>query len=434
MSSIQSSNLEQCVLAAILQLEWQGKTEELDQVFHNLRPSDFALLEHREIFESARRIRRNGGPIGIQTVFDECKGDQLVSLSYIAGLDIAVQDSDIFDLPDWQARLIDYSSRRRLRDVFKTQSLSTQRCSTKALIKHFFGALSDEVLAMATRLQVEDVNAGEVMLRALEAIQDQSPDDRTTTGFNYLDRYVTGGFSGEDSVVLAGQTGKGKTAMAHSIMLALLGAGRRVSYFSAEFSLKRSTPRLLAMMTGIDNRKIANKMCTSSELARLVVAAKQVGSWPIKWHTESDLDSIVRKGLADKVKHGTEFIFIDHLHRTRHKNKMPGDIETITRATACFKDLFNLKHKVCTIALSQLNRDVMKEGQDREPTLRDIRQAASIEQDSDEVIFPYFDKNTLDANFNAPASLILAKNRWGPTGKIPARWHGKITSYRELSN
>ena len=434
MSSLQSSNLEQSILAAIFQLEWQGKTEELDQVFHNLRPSDFALLEHREIFDACRRIKKNGGPIGIQTVFDECRGDQLVSLTYMAGLDIAVQDSGILDLPDWQARLIDYSSRRRLRDVFKVQSLSTQQLNTKAMVKHFFGALSDEVLSMATRLQVEEMNAGEVMVEALEAIQDQTVDDRTTTGFSYLDRYVMGGFSEEDSVTLAGQTGKGKTAMAHSMMLALLASGRRVSYFSSEMSLARSTPRILAMMTGIDNGRIANQMCSTNELAKLVAAAKRFGSWNIKWHTESDLDSIVRKGLADKIKHGTEFIFVDHLHRMRHKNRMPGDVETITRATACFKDLFNLKHKVCTIALSQLNRDVMKDGLDREPTLKDIRQAASIEQDSDEVIFPYFDKNTLDANFNAPASLILAKNRWGPTGKIPAKWHGKITSYRELSN
>jgi replicative DNA helicase len=74
------------------------------------------------------------------------------------------------------------------------------------------------------------------------------------------------------------------------------------------------------------------------------------------------------------------------------------------------------------VALSQLGRELEKEK--REPTLADIRESGSIEQDADVVIFidrdRELDKSAEDQAKSAgqKVKLIIAKNRNGPTGIV----------------
>lgn len=86
--------------------------------------------------------------------------------------------------------------------------------------------------------------------------------------------------------------------------------------------------------------------------------------------------------------------------------------------------------QIPVIAASQLSRSVEQRA-DKRPTLADLRESGNQEQDSDVVMFIHKegdrereDSNNSsngDGNFQG-VTLIVAKNRHGPTGDIPLLW------------
>ena len=98
---------------------------------------------------------------------------------------------------------------------------------------------------------------------------------------------------------------------------------------------------------------------------------------------------------------------------------------------------------VPVIVLSQLNRDSEKER--RDPRLSDLRESGSIEQDADLVMLlgkqrKGEDIREVDQDPDAesseedyePISLLLAKQRNGPTGRINLAFRRKYTRFEIL--
>ena len=101
------------------------------------------------------------------------------------------------------------------------------------------------------------------------------------------------------------------------------------------------------------------------------------------------------------------------------------------------------------ICCAQLNRGTeSRPGVGKKPTLADLRDSGSIEQDADIVMFLYRDeyyKNLSGATgaeeASAPiddsantAEVIIAKNRHGSTGNVRMGWIGQFTKFRTLED
>ena len=99
------------------------------------------------------------------------------------------------------------------------------------------------------------------------------------------------------------------------------------------------------------------------------------------------------------------------------------------------------------VCCAQLNRGTeSRPGQGKKPTLADLRDSGSIEQDADIVLFLYRDEYYKDISGsqggegeNAAASdsantaeVIIAKNRHGSVGNVKMGWIGQFTKFRTL--
>jgi replicative DNA helicase len=143
-------------------------------------------------------------------------------------------------------------------------------------------------------------------------------------------------------------------------------------------------------------------------------------------------------------KHHIQLLIIDHINLVvgSKDSRRYGDTAIVTETTAALKALAK-ELEIPVLALSQLNRGL--EGRDdKRPTLADLRQSGSIEQDADVVLFLYRDEYYLQrenpqrrSNQTAEAysqvvvdhyerleascgiaEIIVAKNRNGPNRTV----------------
>ena len=86
------------------------------------------------------------------------------------------------------------------------------------------------------------------LLKRTDAIADgESTADNIPTGFPTLDRLLGGGLRRGDLIVLGGDVGTGKSALALAIALRSAEARHAVTYLSGEMSPNRVNERLLAI-------------------------------------------------------------------------------------------------------------------------------------------------------------------------------------------
>jgi replicative DNA helicase len=95
---------------------------------------------------------------------------------------------------------------------------------------------------------------------------------------------------------------------------------------------------------------------------------------------------------------------------------------------------------ICCAQLNRATESRTGEG-GKKPTLSDLRDSGSIEQDADIVLFLYRDEYYKDISGaeNAGATetantaeVIVAKNRHGSVGNVKMGWIGQFTKFRTL--
>jgi replicative DNA helicase len=272
----------------------------------------------------------------------------------------------------------------------------------------------------------------------------------------------------EKLYIFAGRPGMGKSVlgmvMAHSLAACRepeAPAGE-VLVFSLEMSSEELGQRMLAALTQIHGDKIRDGKMTQPEWDALVAAQQKLGKLRLTVDSRAGLtiEQIAVRARAVLARQKLRAVVLDHLQIVAHSPHVAraGATASLTHITQNLKRLAK-SLKVPVIALCQLNRGV--EGRDdKRPTLADLRQSGSIEEDADVVGFVfredyYLSKaepqrkpdETQDAFDSRHAQwraamdraqgrleLIVAKHRGGPTGTIPLRFDGPTSRIWQENN
>jgi len=276
-----------------------------------------------------------------------------------------------------------------------------------------------------------------------EAFRNQTDVTGLRTGFRQLDS-MTSGLQKGDLVILAARPSMGKTSLA--LNLAYNAATRvptktdsrpsaGVAIFSLEMGREQLALRMLCSATGFNLHNVRRGRLRAEDWPRLTRACDQLSRASIYIDDTPGLTVLEMKSKARRLqqRHGIDLVIIDYMQlmsgSARAENRQQ-EISQISRSLkAMAKDL-----DVPVLALSQLSRAVEARS-DHKPMLSDLRESGSIEQDADVVMFIYREEyyKPDDEDARNKATVIIGKQRNGPTGEFDLHFHKEFTRFSDLA-
>jgi replicative DNA helicase len=189
--------------------------------------------------------------------------------------------------------------------------------------------------------------------------------------------------------------------------------------------------------------RLRNGQYNSTDWPRLTGAAEKIAEAPIFIDDDSDISVIelrirARKLATELKTQGSPLalIIIDYIqfiHGSGRKfESRQQEVSDISRSLKSLaKDL-----DVPVVVLSQLSRRTEDRGRkDNKPQLSDLRDSGAIEQDADVVAMLYREGyyNREDPDLQKKATLLIGKQRNGPTGDVNLIFEGEYTKFSDES-
>jgi replicative DNA helicase len=244
-----------------------------------------------------------------------------------------------------------------------------------------------------------------------------APDhDTVPTGFASLDKMLAGGPRRRDLVVLAGDVGSGKSALALGIAIRAAAAGAPTLYLSGEMSPDRLMERALALEAKASVDDLRQGRLDDAARAAVGAAAVRLRHLPllVKPLLGADFEEIV---TALDIVPPRRLLIVDSLQLTAPPRPAARLEERVALAVRALKSLAVEKDLV-VLVLAQLPRHQASRPDPR-PTLDDLGALGAIKQSADVVLTIFREEMYRPAQgVEGATELILAKNRNGPTGFV----------------
>lgn len=414
-----SLNAETSVLGALLL-----DKEAIIAVAEFLTPEDFYDEKHRLIFESIIKLYEERTPVDVLTASEKLK--KLKSLKMVGGVSYL---AELANSVPTAAHVEHYGK------IVKDQA--TKRSLMRAAAK-LFDLSMDESLEAAELLDKAEsevfsltqkhVSKSFISVKAtladsfdrLDELHKKKDGIRgVPSGFVDLDK-LTSGFHKSTLNILAARPGVGKTTMAMNMAQHLAVQQKiHVGIFSLEMSKEELVDRLLVSQADIDAWKLKTGQLSENDFTALSNAMGELAEAPLFIDDTPGMSVLEMRTKARRlqVEHGVDILFVDYLQLAKSRN-LENRVNEISEVSQGLKNLAR-ELKVPVIALSQLSRAVEQRGTKR-PTLSDLRDSGSIEQDADIVMFLYREDDDDISKIN----LDIAKHRAGPVGSLELFFKG----------
>lgn len=254
------------------------------------------------------------------------------------------------------------------------------------------------------------------------------------TGFSVLDKYMTG-LNKSDLILIGARPAMGKTSFALNIARnAAVTSRKKVLFFSLEMSKEQLAQRILATEARIESSKMRTGDISPEEWVRIATCSDALSKAELYFDDTSNITVPEMKARVRRLK-DVDLVVIDYLQLmtgTKRTDNRAQEVAEITRSLKLMaKDL-----KIPVVTCSQLNRQSASgKGKDHKPTMSELRESGSIEQDADIILLlyreSYFDEDkgeSVVADENK-AQVIIAKNRHGGTTDVDLNWNGQYTLF-----
>lgn len=335
-----------------------------------------------------------------------------------------------------------------LRSVIAACTESVTRCYEE---QSDVSQLLDDVETKIFSIGEKRIRKGIPLMRdevfhALEIIEKnynrQGSHSGLTTGFTRFDEMTDGLHPGE-MIIIAARPSMGKTALAMNIVehVALdAKEPRAVGVFSLEMSTQQLVQRMLCSRARTNMSNVRSGMIPRTGHGRLNEAAAELSESLVFIDDTPSLTILDLRTQARRMRqrNRVELIVIDYLQLCRSPSKRGQENRQIEIAeiSAGIKALAK-ELEIPIIVLAQLNRQPEQRGGGK-PRMSDLRESGSLEQDADLVALlvrpeVYEEDESAKADLAGKASLIIAKQRNGPTGEIPLTFIKEYTRFENAA-
>ena len=410
--------------------------EALSTVLRYLRADDFYRAAHRKVYQAILALFDRNEAIDLITLSDELNRvgelDACGGMARISQLTSAVPTSANVE---YYARIVQaLSMRRELQRI--AASIISDSFDDSREVRYIIEEAERRIFEITDRQQTGSFRlAREIINQTVDAIERLYHSSGTYTGipsgFGDLDN-LTSGFQNSEFVVIGARPSVGKTALALTMAAHIAVQQRKpVGFFTLEMSAVALMQRLLAAEARLDSNRIRSGLLRPSDFHKITDAAGRLYDAPLFIEDSPNLKLLDLRAQARRMKsnHSVEIVFIDYLTLISSENQDLPRHEQIAEISRSLKALAR-ELDVPVLALSQVRRET--EG--KLPTLADLRESGSIEQDADVVMFLHRERGT-DENLNErETDLIVAKQRNGPVGKINLTFFPEYTTFEPHSN
>lgn len=420
-----------CIASALL------NREALLRVTEILQPEDFYLEKHKIIYDSIVDLERKSLPIDLTTLrqrlIDKNMLERIGGNPALAELYQAASTSANAEV--YANRVKEMSLRRKLIEV---ASSSIEKCFNRAIdTAEVMDEIERDIFSVTEQRITSDYkDITNVMNQTLNEIDAWHRTKQIVTGlasgFKLLDEMLTG-FHGSELLILAARPGMGKTAFGLNILNNIaIKQNKAVLFFSLEMPATQLALRMICVESMIDSQKVRTGHISSDELKKIVAVSGKLGKAPIYIDDSPSINILELRAkarrLAQKVPLG--MVIVDYLQLITSVSRVDRHLQ-IAEISRMLKQLAR-ELNVPVMAMSQLSRAV-ESRTDQRPTLSDLRESGSIEQDADVVMFIYREERVKkDSEKKGIASIIVAKQRNGPIGDIELRFWDKYTKFANL--
>ncbi len=279
-----------------------------------------------------------------------------------------------------------------------------------------------------------DISPLTLLLTRVDAVVDgAAPPDGIPTGYPSLDKLLGGGPRLGDLVVLGGDVGSGKSALALSMALRASLAGHKVELITSESDIPRLLERALAMegRAPIDN--IRRGMLDETMRASLGSAVLRMrDAVPGISRISAARDDGGPRDLAERVlalKGEGELVIIDSLQGVPTGAK-PQD-EELAETVRLLKSAA-LDARVVVLLTAQLPA-LTRSHPDNRPTLDDFGALGAVKQHADIVLALYREELYSSAPGQEGATdLLVLKNRNGPTAYVDLYFYKQWLRFEDM--
>jgi replicative DNA helicase len=403
--------------------------EALPAIVHLLRAEDFYKSAHQRIYDAVLALFDRGQSIDLITLTEELRARGTLDLcggsAYISRLTSAVPTSANVE---FYARIVQATSiRRTLARV--SQEIIAQAHDERAEISVILEEAERRIFEISDRHQTGTyAPAKEIVKLTFDAIERHYHSKTEYTGipsgFKDLDQ-LTMGFQNSEFIVIGARPSVGKTAFALTIAANMAIRQKiPVGFFSLEMSAMALMQRLLSMEARLDSQRMRTGMLSPADFSRITEACGKLYEAPLYISDSPDLKLLDLRAQARRMKSNQDvkIIFVDYITLIGSENRDLPRHEQIAEISRSLKSLAR-ELNLPVVALSQVRRET--EG--KRPSLADLRESGSIEQDADVVVFIHTED--LKAEMR---EIAVAKQRNGPVGDIQLAFLARYTKFEPL--
>jgi replicative DNA helicase len=414
---------------------------------HHLQAGDFYSRAHQRIFDAVLSLDSKGLRSDIQTVIQELKQtgklDEAGGAAYVSSLTTVIPSSA--NIEYYVQSILDHSLRRALLRVaveIGVTAYDETRNSPEILEE-----IEQDIFELRDNRQAFSYNKiDEVLTRTIDKIDEAYRTKKTITGiptgFDKLDE-MTSGFQPSDFVIIGARPSIGKTALALN-MAAHIAFKHHIptAFFSLEMSDVALAQRLISSEARVDSKNLRSGYLSSDDFRNILSVSGRMNEAPFYIVDMPNMKLLDLRSQARKLRaqEKVQIIFVDYLGLIGHENNTLPRHEQISEISRSLKSLAR-ELKIPVVVLCQLNREMERTGQGQPPTLANLRDSGSIEQDADLVLFLHKRPQKVkkegeeeEKGFQEgyPTELIIAKQRNGPVGVIELVLRSKFALFAPL--